>query len=665
MCGIACLISSQLSNEHLTQAMSRMTAALAHRGPDADGFWIDPKVGLAFGHRRLAIIDLSDAGRQPMRSSSTRYVLIFNGEVYNFAQLRVQLSERGYTFRGSSDTEVMLAAFEEWGLVAALQRFIGMFAFALWDSEQRVLHIARDRVGVKPLYYGWTKAGFVVASELKAIEVAPGFESQVDHDLLASYVQYGFVPAPFSIYKNIYKLQPGCYLSFKLDEITKQRGDFSPDKLDPLTALKPIQYWSASEAVTRGRARKITNSDQAIFELDALLRDAIKLRLVSDVPIGAFLSGGIDSSLVVALMQQLSSQPVHTFSIGFDDPEYNEAPFAQAIAAHCGTQHTQLMLNAQDALEVVPQLGSLFDEPFADPSQIPTYLLSKLTRRHVTVALSGDGGDELFGGYARYDWAPLVSRLIGGTPSPLRKLTAFCIECISQNTWDRLLHSIGYAAGKSVARAGDKMHKLARVLRYSSKQPLHGQMASIWREAEKIVLASRPLEFGSFNQTTVIPGLSAIETLMYYDLITYLPDDVLAKVDRASMAASIEAREPLLDYRIVEFAWRLPLEFKIQGKCSKWILRKLLARYIPPKLFERPKMGFGVPLASWLRGPLKNWANDLLSAATLSRQGFFDAQVVQACLNSHLAGHTNLHYQLWNLLIFQAWLAARKKTSIE
>lgn len=662
MCGISGLLSTSLSPDELRTCLEKMSAALLHRGPDANGHWYDPGLGLGLGHRRLSIIDLSETGRQPMQSRSGRYVIVFNGEVYNFKELREQLQRRGQNFRGGSDTEVILAAIEEWGLVTALQRFNGMFAFAVWDQESRMLHIARDRIGVKPLYYGWVKAGFAFASELKSFEASSEFSSQVDRDILASYMRYGYVPSPFSIYKDIYKLPAGCYFSFKIEELAKRRADFSPDKSDPATPFKPIQYWSAKEVATRGQAYQIKDTKQAIEELDRLLQDAIRLRLVSDVPIGAFLSGGIDSSLVVAIMQRLSEKPINTFSIGFREQELNEAHYAAKIAKHCGASHNELTVAAQDALDVVPHLGTIFDEPFADASQIPTYLLSKLTRKHVTVALSGDGGDELFGGYTRYEWARTILMGLRFIPRPIRQIFSALITAFSQSQWEQVLSSISALLPKATRspNAGDKLHKLAQTLLYRASLPLHGQMASHWHYPENLVLGARELNFGSFDSANQIANIALVPSLMYFDLTTYLPDDVMVKVDRASMAASIEAREPLLDYRLVEFAWRLPLNLKINNKASKWILRELLSRYVPRQLFERPKMGFSVPLAAWLRGPLRDWAESLLTHENLEGQAGINAKLVLESWHRHLSGNGCQHYKIWNVLMFLSWLKARQ-----
>jgi asparagine synthase (glutamine-hydrolysing) len=580
-----------------------------------------------------------------MVSSCGRYVISYNGEVYNFKALRRELEELGHGFRGRSDTEVMLAAISQWGLKAALERFNGMFAFALWDMREGLLHLVRDRLGKKPLYYGWVGRSFLFGSELKALRAHPEFSGEIDREALALYLRLNYIPAPYSIYRRVRKLPPGTVLTLDVE-------DFS-------SRPEPVAYWSAREVALRG-AREPLDEDpeQLVLELDRLLRDAVVLRMEADVDLGAFLSGGIDSSLVVALMQAQSPRPVRTFTIGYHEASYNEAEDAKAVARHLGTDHTELYVRPEEALDVVPRLPFLYDEPFSDSSQIPTALVSQMARRHVTVALAGDAGDELFGGYNLYVWLPRVWRAVGWMPSRLRSSLARALAALSPQTWEAWHRRLSPLMPSSFqARTpGMKIQKLSEVLASSSPEAMYLGLVSHWKEPVEVVLgASEPL--------TVITDPSAwpelpefVQKMMYLDMVSFLPDDDLLKVDRASMGVGLEVRVPLLDYRVVEFAWRVPPAFKIRQGQGKWLLRQLLYRYVPRELIERPKMGFEVPLEVWLREPLRDWAESLLDEGRLRREGFFDPGPIRAKWQEHLSGKRSWHYLLWDVLMFQAWL---------
>ncbi|MGZ5257189.1 MAG: asparagine synthase (glutamine-hydrolyzing), partial [Burkholderiales bacterium] len=585
----------------MTTVVERMADTLFHRGPDDSGTWIDKDAGIALGHRRLSIIDLSPEGHQPMTSHSGRYVMAYNGEIYNFRELRKELERDGVQWRGHSDTEVMLAAFEAWGVEGALQRFNGMFAFALWDRNEKALHLARDRLGEKPLYYGWAGKTFLFASELKALKAHPAWRAEIDRNALAAYLRHNYVPAPYSIYTGIAKLPPG-------HRIKLTAHDTGPVRTEP--------YWSLREAAEAGVANPLDVDDETAVEgLDRLLRDAIARRMVADVPVGVFLSGGIDSSTVVALMQAQSSRPVRSFSIGFAEEAYNEARHAKAVAQHLGTDHTELYVTPQQAMSVIPKLPLIYDEPFADSSQIPTFLVSELARKHVAVTLSGDGGDELFCGYVRYFWGRRIWNRIGRLPYRLRTLTAAALRSLSPSSWNVLFAGMNRLMSSTAVGelTGDRVHKLANVLAVSSPDALYHGLVSHWPQPQSMVHGSREPLTALTDRTQWARLSDFTQRMMFLDAVTYLPDDILVKVDRASMAVSLEARVPMLDHRVVEFAWRVPLSRKNRNDQGKWLLRQVLYRYVPPALIDRPKMGFGVPIDSWLRGPLRGWAEDLLS----------------------------------------------------
>jgi len=649
MCGLTGLWQTQpVASEQLAAEVMRMTDTLAHRGPDDSGVWTDPAAGLALGFRRLSIVDLTPEGHQPMQSANGRYVLVFNGEIYNFQELRDALEGESAVqgWRGHSDTEVMLAGFQHWGVEAALKRFVGMFAFALWDRHTRTLHLARDRMGEKPLYYGWMGGVLLFGSELKALCAHPQFRAATDQDAVALYMRYACVPAPYSIYFGISKLLPGTLLSITAEEL----------RLQPRP--KPRPYWSLSQTVTDARRNPFRGSDkEAAQELDSLLRSSIAGQMMADVPLGAFLSGGVDSSTVVALMQAQSMQPVKTFTIGFHEEAYNEAIYAKRVAAHLRTDHTELYVTPQEALAIVPRLPQLYDEPFADSSQIPTFLVSQLARQHVTVSLSGDGGDELFGGYNRYLWGDRMRRRLRWTPRFLRQSISAGIFSVSPSTWDSMFARIGKFLPRSLAysAAGDKVHKLARLLSGEDDRALYQGLVSHWPDNVTLRPATYRIPPGwiAYGPPSALHTLP--ERMMYLDALGYLPDDILVKVDRAAMGVGLETRVPMLDHRVIEFAWRLPIEMKLRAGRGKKLLRSVLYRYVPPELIERQKMGFAVPLDSWLRGPLKDWAESLLDEKRLKREGFFDPAPIRRRWSEHVSGRRNWQHHLWDVLMFQAW----------
>lgn len=650
MCGIAgCLAADgQLRSEaSMTHFVRRMADALAHRGPDDGGQWIDAAVGLGLGHRRLSIQDLSAAGHQPMPSRSGRFTIVYNGEVYNFREIRQELEQLGHTFRGGSDTEVILAAIEQWSLEEAVQRFTGMFAFALWDSRERKLCLVRDRLGIKPLYYGWIDGDFVFASELKSLRCHPRWRGEIDRQALSQFMQYCCVPAPSSIFQGINKLPPATILTLEAD--SKRSQELS-------TTSTP--FWSAAEAFEQGQQNPFEGSeDEALQQLEGLLQDAIGVRMISDVQLGAFLSGGIDSSLIVALMQQQTTQAVKTFTIGFEDAFYDEADHARAVAKHLGTNHTEQYVTSQEAMGVVPLLPSLYDEPFSDSSQIPTYLVSKLARKHVTVALSGDGGDELFAGYNRYFQAPRIWRACRTVPRGLRRGLASLLMSVPANAYEPLLAKLKPVLPRVVtSRApGNSAQKIAQVMRSDSFADIYQQLSSTWQVAESPVLGALAAANESWSGDNRDAD-SAVRQMMLSDLLGYHPDDILTKVDRASMGVGLEARVPIIDHRVVEFSATLPMSMLVEGGNGKKILRRLLAKHLPDKLFQRPKKGFGVPMGSWIRGPLNDWANDLLSESRLTRDGYFDPQPIVKKWQEHQAFKQDWSRQLWSVLMFNSWV---------
>ena len=658
MCGIAGFMSPDGLFSEGESLARRMADAIAHRGPDSSGLWLDAGAGIALAHRRLAILELSPAGDQPMESRGGRYSIVFNGEIYNHVELRNCLDHvvsesvsTGITaqdaWRGRSDTESLLAGFETWGIEETIRRAVGMFAVAVWDRTSRRLTLARDRLGEKPLYYGWQGSTFLFGSELKALRAHPAFRGEIDRDALALFLRHNYVPAPYSIYRGIFKLPAGTWLQLR------------PGERD----ARPFSYWSARDRAEQGQREPYDGDDgHAIAELERLLKQSLAGQMVADVPLGAFLSGGVDSSAVVALMQQLSRRPVKTFTIGFREDSYNEAPYARAIARHVGTDHTEMYVTPAETLDVIPKLPELYDEPFADSSQIPTFLVSRLTRQHVKVALSGDGGDELFGGYNRYSWAAQIWRKVGWLPRPLRAALAVVLTRVPPDTWDAAFRGLDKFLPASLRHSepGQKLHKLAEILAVRAPEEVYWGLVSHWKQPASIVVgAKEPMTV--LTDTTAWANVGTFEHhMMYLDLVSYLPDDILVKVDRAAMGVSLETRVPFLDHRLVEFAWRLPLGFKLRGGVTKWLLRQVLYRYVPPTLIERPKMGFGVPIDSWLRGPLREWAESLINPARLSTEGFFRPEPITRAWQEHVSGRRDWQYYLWDVLMFQAWLESSK-----
>ncbi len=639
MCGIIGIFhrGCHAWQQDLKVAAQNMVASLIHRGPDAGGIWSDAEAGIALGHRRLAIIDLSPTGQQPMLSQNGRWVIVFNGEIYNFIEIRSRLAREGVSFRGRSDTEVLLEAVATWGVYKTLSATNGMFAFALWDRQTRTLTLARDRLGEKPLYYATCNGNVLFGSELKALRQHPSFLAEMDREALVLYLRFGYIPAPYSIYRNVKKLPPGTSL-----QIESTSSD----------SFVPIPYWSLAEAIDAGAEhRKRASVTEAADELEPLLMDAVRLRMESDVPLGAFLSGGIDSSLVTAFMQRNSSQPIRTFTIGFQEPAFDEAGFSKKVAQHLGTDHTELYVTPEQALAVVPMLPNLFDEPFSDSSAIPTFLVSTLARSQVTVALSGDGGDELFSGYTRYRIAEL--QWLRTLPKSLRKILTRCIQRFSPTAWDQLAAQLPKLL--RTKNIGEKLYKLEIIANAASIEDAYRKLVSFWDQpttlADQTQEPDCPFQTALQYQALCEP----MHRMMYADTVSYLPDDILAKVDRASMAVSLESRIPLLDHRIVEYAWRLPLETKFSDGVGKRVLRTLLERHVPSSLIERPKMGFGIPLAAWLRGPLRPWAEDLLSARRLHDMGLVDVATVRCHWEEHLSGRRNWQHHLWIILSLVAW----------
>ncbi len=642
MCGLVGYLTATNHQNTITEWMAN---TLTHRGPDDSGIWQDAAVGIYLAHRRLAIIDLSPAGHQPMHSVSERYVIAFNGEIYNHHKLRTELETVNLAphWRGYSDTETLLAAFEAWGIETTLQRCIGMFAIALWDKQTQTLTLARDRLGEKPLYYGWQGDTFLFGSELKALKVHPAFQANIDRDALCLYMRHNYIPAPYSIYQGIYKLLPGTWL-----QVSRQQHE------------PRIQtYWSGIEISHQGKAQPFTGSpNDAVNALEILLKDAIEQQMMADVPLGAFLSGGIDSSTVVSLMQAQSSQPIKTFSIGFYEELYNEAAHAKEVAKHLGTDHTELYVTPDECMQVIPRLPTLYDEPFSDSSQIPTFLVSQLARQHVTVSLSGDAGDELFAGYNRYQLTANTWGKLSRIPRPLRQWAAKLITSVSPASWNRITATLRHfvpSFGRWV-NVGDKLHKGAGIMVGRDITELYHGMISHWHNPSGVIIGGKEASTFLIDFLSGLSHLNTVERMMVLDLLTYLPDDILCKVDRAAMGVSLETRVPFLDHRVVEFAWRLPLEYKLREGQTKWALRQILYRYVPKELIERPKMGFGVPIDSWLRGSLRDWAENLLDESRLRQEGYFNPEPIRQKWKEHLSGERNWQYHLWDVLMFQAWL---------
>lgn len=641
MCGIAGIYYSgrQSAPNNLDTIINAMTDVLIHRGPDSRGIWVDPKNGVALGHRRLAIRELSPLGHQPMVSSCGRFVIVYNGEIYSHQEMRQQLEKAGRFTKGNSDTEVILEACAEWGIERTVEQLIGMFAFAVYDQKNHSLTLVRDRLGIKPLYWGFINGVLCFSSELKSLRATPHWTPRLNRHAMAAFMRHNYIPAPHTIYEGINKLEPGCLL-----------------RIDERNPPKITRYWDLYQLAQNGSKQPLCGSDEALVnDLDLLLQDAVKRRMVADVPLGTMLSGGIDSSLVTALMAEQSSQAINTFSIGFEDQAFNEAPYARKIAQHLGTHHTELYVDNSHALQLVDTISHWYDEPFADSSQLPTMLVYELAKKHVTVALSGDGGDELFAGYNRYTLGLEMWQKANIAPYPIRKMLSSGIRAIPSaklNAWAQWLPN-----KFRIPQLGDKLHKFANAILLNNPDAMYRQMISHWHEPEKMVYQSQEPK-GIIHDDSVVNDLpNFLDRMQFLDTVTYLPDDILTKVDRASMRVALEARVPLLDHRVVEMAWKMPRHMKLRKGQSKWALRQVLYRRVPRQLIERPKMGFGVPLEQWLRGPLREWASELLNETRLKNQGIFNVEPIQEKWQALLQG-TNWSYPLWNVLVAQAWLEA-------
>lgn len=646
MCGIAgALYRAATRSEEIEKNLAAMLGPIFHRGPDAGGTWSDAQSGIGLAHRRLAIVDLSEAGRQPMVSKSGRYTIVFNGEIYNHPQIRIDVGATEW--RGHSDTETLLAGFDKWGIQATVQKAVGMFAFAVWDAQTHKLILCRDRMGEKPLYYGWFGTGnnriFLFGSDLAALRAHPAFEAPVDRNALCTFLRFNCIGQDQSIYAGVNKLLPGTIL-----EVSDQGS-----------AETPTAYWSFESAVAAGKNTPFAGSaTEAVDRLEALIRTSLAGQMVADVPLGAFLSGGVDSSAIVALMQTQSERPIKTFTIGFEDRQFNEATYAKDVAHHLGTDHTELYVTAEQARAVIPDLPRMYSEPFADSSQIPTALVSQLARQHVTVALSGDAGDELFGGYNRYLMTDKLWGKLSKIPTPLRRAMAKAIYSANPATLNRLFGFL------PMSHPGDKLHKGAALLDSGDIDELYLRMVSQWNDPASVVIGGHDVSRSTAADMRSAARISDIEHMMAVDTLTYLPDDILTKVDRAAMAFSLETRVPLLDHNIVEFAWSLPLDVKLRNGTGKWPLREVLYRHVPKRLIERPKMGFGVPLGDWLRGPLREWGADLLSSARVHNDGFFDQKKILEKWDEHQSGKRSWQHQLWCILMFQAWLVENPQSQI-
>lgn len=647
MCGINGFYSKYSNN--FDNIIAKMNSAISHRGPDTNGIWSDSNSGIVFGHQRLSIIDLSIAGNQPMQSNSGRFILTYNGEVYNHLEIRRELKHKNSNtkWRGSSDTETLLEAIDYWGIEIALQKIDGMFAFGLWDKKKRSLILARDRAGEKPLYYGWQGEGknkvFLFGSELKALKTHPMFSGEINRNSIALQLRHNCIPAPYSIYKDIHKLMSGNYLELKESDLKKN--------------LLPISksYWSYTETAKNQNNNHFSLSEEDIKkDLEKHLKLSVKKQMISDVPLGAFLSGGIDSSTIVALMQSQSSNPVKTFTIGFSENDYDESKYAKKIANHLGTDHTELYVSSKKAMDVIPKIPCIYDEPFSDSSQIPTFLVSQLAKNHVKVAISGDGGDELFCGYNRYLMSKKFLNMFRFIPLSLRKTLASSIQLISSQNWNKISN---YLPGlNDHVNFGDKIHKGASVLESQTLYDYYYKLCSHWKNPNKVVVNCKEPKTLLTDLNQDLKNFDIQQQMMILDFITYLPDDILTKVDRAAMACSLETRVPFLDHKLIEHVWKIPHSLKFRNGKGKWILRQILEQYVPKDLTERPKMGFGVPIGIWLRGPLKDWAENLLSEKRLKQEGFFNPKPIRDKWMEHLSGKKNWQYDLWDILMFQAWI---------
>ena len=647
MCGIAGLFDPGrvCTDEVLRRHVEEMASALVHRGPDDSGIWVDAEHGVALGYRRLSVVGLGPEGAQPMVSSDGRWVVVYNGELYNHRELRHRLVGEGVAFRGGSDTEVLVATVEHWGLAAALDSWEGMFALALWDRQQHQLHLVRDRFGEKPLYYGWVGRSLAFGSELKALRRLPGFDADIDRDAVALYLRHNCVPAPRTIYSRVAKLLPGQLVTVGLDA-------------RPGALPQPRAYWSARQAVEEARDRPLSDRPEHLADrLEAVLSDSVAARMVADVPVGAFLSGGVDSSVVVALMQRHSARPVRTFTVGFENGAFDESAEAAAVATHLGTDHTPLEVSDRDACDVIPKLPDIWDEPFGDISEIPMHLVSRLARSQVTVALSGDGGDELFAGYNRHAWLERIWRRSAPLPDPVRRLAGSALGLLPPSLVDGAARLTDHLpVGMQVRNPATKVAKLGKVLAASGPEEAYLSLVSYWDHAESMVVGAGPSASMS-SRPSEWPALSGItEQMLWLDLVGYLPDDILTKLDRAAMATSLETRVPFLDRSVLELAWRLPMTAKLHGGTTKWLLRQVLYRHVPAELVERPKMGFGFPIGPLLLGPLKPWAEELLAESRLENQGLLDPAPIRRAWRQHVQGRRDLAHELWAVLALQAWL---------
>ena len=647
MCGITGFYSKISSN--FNNIILKMNSAITHRGPDSNNIWQDKNSGIFFGHQRLSILDLSTAGNQPMVSNSGRHIITYNGEIYNHLEIRKELNKINLNikWKSNTDTETLLVALEFWGFEKTLKKIIGMFAFGLWDKRNRSLILVRDRIGEKPLYFGWQGKGdnkvFLFGSELKALKAHPEFSREINRDAIALQLRHNYIPDPYSIYKDIYKLLPGHYLKLTEDNLKK---NFLPT---------PKIYWSLTECAIYGNNNQLTQSDESIqSDLEKRLRLSVKQKMISDAPLGAFLSGGIDSSTIVALMQSQSNHPIKTFTIGFNEDDYNEAQHAKKIAKHLGTDHTELYFSSKTAMEVIPKLSTIYDEPFSDNSQIPTFLLSQLAKQDVKVALSGDGGDELFCGYNRYMSTNNWSKKFNSIPISLRKILTYAVKLISQKNWNKLFKLL--PGLNQHINYGHKIYKGAKALEANTLSDLYYILISHWQNPTEVVTNSKESQTFLSEFKPELLNFNNHQKMMILDLITFLPNSILVKIDRASMASSLEARVPFLDHELIEYSWKIPHSLKYRNGKGKWILRQILNNYVPKNLTERPKMGFGIPLGTWLRGPLRDWAENLLNEKRLMQEGYFNPKLIRDKWQEHLSNKHNWQYDLWNVLMFQAWI---------
>jgi len=653
MCGFAGFMLDQKINIDSNDVVQNMIDVIDHRGPDDDGIWHDPTETVFLGHKRLAIMDLSEAGHQPMHSFDQKFTIVFNGEIYNHLDVRNSLEKslpKNFRWRGKSDTETLITAISLWGVEETLNSSIGMFAFALWDHRKQILILARDRMGEKPLYFGRIDGAFLFASELKSIVTFPGFDNKVSKSSLKEYLRYNYIPAPASIYEDIYKLIPGSFAVIGKDH-----------------SIQYKTYWSPEKVFLHGGKNLFTNDSQALNFMEDQLSDAVSAQMLADVPLGAFLSGGIDSSLIAALMQIQSKEPIKTFTIAFQDSSFNEAPFAKEVADHLGTDHHEILVTDQEVKEIIPKLAAMYDEPFADSSQIPTHLVCKAARQKVTVALSGDAADELFGGYNRYTWTPRIWQKFSWIPFQVRKIFGHLVTALPASILDLFgaFFNLMLPKEKKITRFSDKFHKMAaRLVTSETLDDFCNHMALVWDNPDDIINMIDHTEKHSDEKQSIDSSLKfndEISQMMYRDLLTYLPDDILCKVDRAAMSVSLETRVPFLDHRVVELSSRIPMNMKIRNNEGKWILRELLYKYVPKKLIDRPKAGFAIPIGEWIRGPLKGWAEDLLIPEKIVSQGYFHSEPIQKMWKEHLSGDYDWTPRLWGILMFQSWL---EETSI-